>query len=1064
MLGLLKTKMHGPAADIAPPAHNEDFARVLSHANLLPDIHFIELDAQGRITRLTGAPDSPWVRQPDEFVGRAPWELDCTPQTPYTDWHDARQLFDSHRPFSGLVLRLLRSQGDVSHFELAAEAVHDEAGTFVGHRGVFRDVTRRVTLERRLVIERQTAQLLAETPEPAGLVKGLLRLLCDALDWRAAAYWRMTDPPAGSAPTCADSLWRAGSAGLPPQDDVHHPFFVAPHTPDDPVHQAAQGRSPLWVADLRDLAGGNERMQRALDAGLRAAFLIPVCTPRGVLGVIELLGTHRELHDPEILEAGSHVGHHLGQALERQQLSEENLKFRTIVEALADGVYLVDRETMNFVYVNETVRQRGKYSEHEFARIGPREIMQRTGQSWESIYDRLIAHPGRTETEDIVSVNKAGQELALEVHYRALQLNGRWLIVNVSRDVTRRRRAEQAQQRLGMMYAALSASHEAIVQSRAPRELFQKICDAAVDGAGFLGAALAMPQGERHAVIAALSGVDVLGRRSLRLTPAHAEPQDLLSAAFRSRSPIIAREFSRDVRTREWQPLGGEVAVASAGSFPLRHADRTVGVLLLFSSEPQGFADEIIALLERMVENVAFALVNLAREEERRKNRERIDYLASHDALTGLANRVMFGELLSHALTTARRYERKFAVLFIDLDRFKHINDSLGHAAGDQLLQQMAQRLKDCLRVSDVIARSGGDEFVVLLQEVEEAGHVAGVARKLLSAALRPVMLQSSVDGPGAGVECRVTASVGISMFPADAQDEQALMKHADMAMYHAKAEGKNNFQFFSHTIQARAVERLTLESNLRAALDHGELKLFYQPKVDIRHGNDVVGAEALLRWDSPALGSVSPAQFIPLAEETGLIIPLGRWVLRTACEQAAEWLRAGLPAVSIAVNVSARQFADEGLVGDLAAVLRETGLPPGALELEITESVVITDTSRALRTLAEMKALGVRLAIDDFGTGYSSLGQLKRFPVDTLKVDRSFIRDLPGNSDDRAITEAIISMGKSLGLTVVAEGVETQEQLDFLRASACDEVQGFYFSKAVPADAFAQMLRARIE
>jgi diguanylate cyclase (GGDEF)-like protein/PAS domain S-box-containing protein len=439
---------------------------------------------------------------------------------------------------------------------------------------------------------------------------------------------------------------------------------------------------------------------------------------------------------------------------------------------------------------------------------------------------------------------------------------------------------------------------------------------------------------------------------------------------------------------------------------------------------------------------------------ERKRSEERIQYLATHDALTGLPNRLLFGQLLNHALQSARRFMRQLAVFFIDLDRFKMINDSLGHEAGDQLLKEIASRLRQVLREIDIVARLGGDEFVVLIEEVNDPDQAATVARKILSAVIKPVVL--------GGQEYRITASIGISMYPKDAQDEQSLMKSADIAMYLAKEEGKNNFQFYTSDIKSQSIQRLALETNLRQALEGNEFSLHYQAKLDFKT-DQITGVEALLRWHNPEMGSVTPTRFIPVAEETGLIVPIGRWVLKTACAQNVAWQNQGLPEVCIAVNLSIRQLMDDHLVKDIRDILKETGLAPNLLELEITESMLMQNPERMIRILTEIKNLGVHLAIDDFGTGYSSLAQIRRFPIDTLKVDRSFIHDLSKDPEDRAITEAIIAMGKTLSLTVVAEGVETVEQEAFLRERACDQMQGYYFSKPIAPDQFADLLANHI-
>jgi len=436
---------------------------------------------------------------------------------------------------------------------------------------------------------------------------------------------------------------------------------------------------------------------------------------------------------------------------------------------------------------------------------------------------------------------------------------------------------------------------------------------------------------------------------------------------------------------------------------------------------------------------------------ERKRIEQELNYMATHDALTGLPNRLMFSQLLDHAIQHAQRNKRQLAVLFIDLDRFKTINDSLGHEAGDTLLKEMAQRFKQSLRTVDIVGRLGGDEFTILMEDFNELKQVETLAHKILSTVIKPFAIM--------GEECRITASIGISIYPRDGKDEQTLMKNADVAMYYAKEEGKNNFQFYSEHIRAMSNERLTIETNLRRALERNEFYLAYQAKLDLKT-RSITGVEALLRWNNPYLGLITPTQFIPVAEETGMIVPIGKWVMKTACAQNVSWQKQGLPRVRMAVNLSLRQLLDDHLLLDIRNTLDETGMEPNLLELEITESMVMHNPPRLISLLSKIKEMGIRLAIDDFGTGYSSLAQLKNFPVDTLKVDRSFIRNIPRDTENKAITEAIINMGKTLSLVVVAEGVETQEEENFLREQVCDEMQGFYFSKPIEADRFAELLR----
>jgi diguanylate cyclase (GGDEF)-like protein/PAS domain S-box-containing protein len=435
---------------------------------------------------------------------------------------------------------------------------------------------------------------------------------------------------------------------------------------------------------------------------------------------------------------------------------------------------------------------------------------------------------------------------------------------------------------------------------------------------------------------------------------------------------------------------------------------------------------------------------------ERKEQEERTRFLADHDELTELPNRSLFRQTLNKALQRAERSGRMLSILFFDLDRFKNINDSLGHDAGDEVLRAVAERLRACVRKIDTVARFGGDEFAVLTEGLTTEDQASTVARKILEALSKPMIL--------AGRQYRPGASIGISTYPTDGHDAQSLLKNADIAMYRAKEEGRGTFQFYSEQLNTHSVQRLELESNLSNALNNREFVLYYQPKVDLGTGR-ITGLEALIRWVSPQLGFVPPGDFIAVAEETGLIVPVGRWVAQTACVQNRAWQKGGLPQLRIAINISARQMTDKGLVEFISETVSKTGLTAESLELEITESAVMSNQERAEQVLNEFKQLGFHLTMDDFGTGYSSLAYLKRFPFDSVKIDQSFVRGIPESKDDEAIVEAIIAMAHSLQLKVVAEGVETKEQSDFLRTHGCDQIQGYYFSKPIPANEIVKLL-----
>ena len=500
-----------------------------------------------------------------------------------------------------------------------------------------------------------------------------------------------------------------------------------------------------------------------------------------------------------------------------------------------------------------------------------------------------------------------------------------------------------------------------------------------------------------------------------------------------------------DGRTREPAASPAERAIGQ---------NRTVGLaadcLLVRRDGFESAIEDSAAPIHNRDGRVAGAVLVFHDVSESRAMALKMAHLAQHDFLTGLPNRVLLTERLAQAIGLAQRRHKQVALVFLDLDYFKNINDSLGHAIGDQVLQSAAARLTAAVRATDTVCRQGGDEFVILLAEIEQPLDAALVAEKLIEAFAVPHLIGKH--------ELHVTLSIGISVYPDDGSNVDSVLQNADTAMYHAKACGRNNYQFFRSDMNTRAVHRQFLESGLRRALKQGEFRLHYQPQIDLASGA-MNGAEALVRWLDPELGIICPEQFVPVAEECGLIVPIGRWVLREACRQTRCWLDAGLRVVPVAVNISAVEFRQKGFLQGVATILEETGLEPRYLELELTESILMQDAECSTSVLEGLKAMGVQLAIDDFGTGFSSLSYLKRFPIDTLKIDRSFISDIATDADDATIVSAVIGMGRNLNQRVIAEGVETREQLAFLRTRQCHEGQGFLFSHPLSAEDFAGFL-----
>jgi diguanylate cyclase (GGDEF)-like protein/PAS domain S-box-containing protein len=519
------------------------------------------------------------------------------------------------------------------------------------------------------------------------------------------------------------------------------------------------------------------------------------------------------------------------------------------------------------------------------------------------------------------------------------------------------------------------------------------------------------------------------------------------SAAYR-REPVVVADIMIDPLWKDYRELAAAHGLRSCWSAPiLSHQGGVLGTFAMYSGDVR----EPGAAEKRLIE-IATRFAGIAIE--RKQAEDRIHFMANHDALTGLPNRILLRDRLTQAMLHAQRHDCWVTVVFVDLDNFKFVNDSLGHNAGDELLKIVAARMVHRVRAIDTVVRLGGDEFVILLfDQPKNIDMIAATLQKIRAAIAEPIRI--------AGRDFQITSSIGLANYPNDGTDADMLLAHADAAMYRAKEIGRDNFQFYTPELNLRVHEKFLLQEELRNAVAREEFVLLYQPQVDLRTGR-IFAVEALIRWRHPTLGMVSPGKFIPIAEETGLIVPIGDWVLLAACRQNKAWQDAGLPHVTICVNVSARQFGEKKWVGRVAEALSESGLDANYLELELTESLIMQDAEQAIATMKQLQVLGVHLSIDDFGTGYSSLSALKLFPVGRLKIDKSFIEDLPDDENDKAVAGAIISLGRSLNLRVIAEGVETKEQVAFLRENNCDEMQGYYFSKPVASLDIDRLLRAQ--
>ena len=724
-----------------------------------------------------------------------------------------------------------------------------------------------------------------------------------------------------------------------------------------------------------------------------------------------------------------------------EMLRESEERFRLIAENVGDLVAMVDTDGRR-IYNSPSYRTVLRSDEIQPGSDSFREIHPGDRDRIKAIFRETVRTGVGRRTEFRFLLNDGG--------IRYIESEGRVIrdatgsvskVVLVSRDISERKRAEQRER---MEHAVTRVLAESETLAEAIPKIVQTICETLNWDCG---ARWSLDE-QRNAICC----VETWGIpneavaeftaevRKVTLQPTH---HGLVRQVWVSGAPKWIPDVSRDEGFQRAQ-LAAKAGLHGAFAFPILAGNVTLGVLEFFSREIRNSDPSLLQMVRVIGSQIGQFMA-------RKQAEENLLYVATHDTLTGLPNRYMLNQRFAHALNNAQRYRKSMALLFLDLDRFKFINDTLGHPFGDRVLTEVAGRLRLCLREIDTIARFGGDEFVALIEDFAAPGDIVSVAQKILHAVRWPFLLD--------GETCHVTASIGIGLYPDDGADFASLLKSADIAAYRAKEQGKNNYLFYSEEMNDHLSARIAKETRLQGALEKNEFVLHYEPKIEINTGR-ITGMEALIRWQHPDLGLLPPLEFIGLAENSGLIVPIGAWVLRTGCAYN-QTLQSRVPApLTVSVNLSARQFEDKHLLREIERALNESALKPGNLELEITESMVMRDIQSSKKILDGIKSMGIRLAIDDFGTGYSSLVSIKRFPFDCIKIDRSFIKDIPQDPDDVAITQAIIAMAHSLRLKVIAEGVETREQLDFLTELGCHEFQGHYFRKPQPAEDFSKLLR----
>jgi diguanylate cyclase (GGDEF)-like protein/PAS domain S-box-containing protein len=837
----------------------------------------------------------------------------------------------------------------------------------------------------------------------------------------------------------------------------------------DPEHSSSMlrlallGRQPLYS---NDVAGDSRIPNRAAltKGGNYALAVLPIHEGDRFVGSLILRAQSADAFDNEekqlLLELTGNISFALAHIEQEERLGilsagqrrdqEELRRFGAAMDATADAIYLVDRASMSFVHVNDAACRMRNQTRDELLALGPTGLLGATRPDLERTYDAIIASGVDAEPLEVLRTRHDGTRVWVELRRHALRLEERWTIVTLVRDITERKKSEERIRRLNRVYAVLSGINTLIVRVRDREELFKESCRVAVEAGGFSKAWIGIIDSSSGPFrIVAAHGGDPIFFQDLekQLVRKITAGKGLVAQALATLQPVIANDAANNPEVLMKDNTGAD-EIRSIAVLPLVVAGGSVGVLTLVANAPEYFDDDEMKLLVELAGDIAFAIQNIKRQEE-------LDYLAYYDALTGLANRRLFLERVAQHMRAAVSGGHKLALFFLDLERFRNINDSLGRPAGDTILKLVAEWLMRNVGDASLLARVGADHFAVVLPEVKPEGNIASLLDKASRALLNHPFKMNDT-------EIRIATKVGVALFPNDGTDADTLLKNAEAALKKAKASGER-YLFFKQKMTDQVAGNLTMENQLREALEKEEFVLHYQPKVNLESGG-LTGAEGLIRWNNPRTGLVPPGQFIPILEETGLIYDVGRWALRKAIEDYMRWRTAGLPAVRIAVNVSPLQLRNRGFVDEIR---QKVGVDPAAaagLELEITESLIMEDVKHNIGSLQAIRAMGVTIAIDDFGTGFSSLSYLSKLPVDTLKIDRSFVIDMTSGAPGLSLISTIINLAHALKLKVVAEGVETEEQSRLLRLLRCDEMQGFLFSKPVPAEVFeARFLAAPV-